>query len=61
MAYGIALVVSGSRGNRMLFLCTETGMRVCSIPIIIFTIRQLKRRVLERVIITVSTRDHLIV
>ena len=25
MAYGIALIVSGSRGNRLLFLCTETG------------------------------------
>lgn len=26
MAYGVALIVAGSRGNRLLFLCTETGI-----------------------------------
>lgn len=60
MAYGIALIVSGSRGNRLLFLCTETGIvisvYVLTHLIVFLTIRQIKYPGAFGVFATVSTR-----
>lgn len=57
MVYGIALIVSGSRGNRLLFLCIETGTNMCVVdmPVMnILTIRQVEWRVCERSLTKVS-------